>query len=176
MSFILSKPESYGMCSGKPTKSVQNRHVQVNNTNPIFSHSSIKSILLISALLMFVLLFNKPVLAQASMNRDIHNGEWTLIQTVDQVKFYYQTSLCNGHSFLLLKVVNGNAATVHGSWQMDVQSNSQKRKCMGLLLPTTPGQSRVGSCEKPDPDMVIPFTNLNTATLQISLEAKIILH
>ena len=176
MSFILSVPGRYSMYSGKQTKDAQNKHANVKNTNPILSHSSIKPILLLSALLMFMLLSSKSVLAQTSLNRDIHNGEWTLIQTVDQIKFYYQTSLCNGHSFLLLKVVNGNAATVQGSWQMDVQSNSQKRKCMGILLPIMPGQSRIGSCGKPDPDMVIPFSSLDPATLKISLKTTITLH
>lgn len=175
MNLFIYHPGRHVTYSGKLTKSVQNKHTDIN-TNSILQYLFGKGYSLIFALLIFVPLFSKPVLAQTSINKDIHNREWTLIQTVDQVKFYYQTSLCNGHSFLLLRIVNGNASSVHGSWQMDVQSNSQKRKCMGVLLPTMPGQSRVGSCANPDPDMVIPFTNLELATLRISLEAKITLH
>jgi hypothetical protein len=175
MNLFIYHPGRYVMYSSKPIKSVQNSNAGINN-NPVPCYVFSKGSLLILAFLIFVLLLSKPVLAQTSMNREIHNGEWTLIQTVDQVKFYYQTSLCNGHSFLLLRVVNENTTTVHGSWQMDIQSNSQNRKYMGVLLPTKPGQSREGSCAKPDPDMVIPFINLDPATLQISLEAKITLH
>lgn len=98
---------------------------------------------------------------------------WKLIQEVQGVKFYYQVSQCHGHAFLLFKAANGNAATVHGSWEIKVQNGNQARMCVGVLRPTAAGQAQAGSCQRPTPDMVVPFPDLDPATLQVSVTAKI---
>jgi hypothetical protein len=99
---------------------------------------------------------------------------WQLIEEVQGVAFYYQVSQCNGHPFLLFKAANGNAATVRGTWEIKVQAGDRSRMCVGVLRPTPAGQAQAGSCERPTPDLVVPFPALDPATLQVSVTAKII--
>jgi hypothetical protein len=98
---------------------------------------------------------------------------WKLIQEVQGVKFYYQVSQCHGHPFLLFKAANGSAAKVRGTWEIKVQNGDQARMCVGVLRPTPAGQAQTGSCERPTPDMVVPFPDLDPAALQVSVTAKI---
>ncbi len=98
---------------------------------------------------------------------------WQLIEVVQGVTFYYQVSQCHGHSFLLFKAANGNASTVRGTWEIKVQHGDQARMCVGVLRPTPAGQAQAGSCERPAPDLVVPFPNLDPAALQVSVTAKI---
>jgi hypothetical protein len=97
-----------------------------------------------------------------------------LIEEVQGVTFYYQVSQCNGHSFLLFKAANGNPATVQGTWEIKVQHGDQTRMCVGVLRPTAAGQAQAGSCERPSPDLAVPFAALDPAALQVSVTAKII--
>ncbi|HEX8532441.1 MAG TPA: hypothetical protein VF646_20540 [Cytophagales bacterium] len=98
---------------------------------------------------------------------------WQLIEEVQGVTFYYQVSQCNGHPFLLFKAANGNAATVRGTWEIKVQNKGRTRMCMGVLRPTAAGQAQAGSCERPAPDVAVPFPDLDPATLQVSVTARI---
>ncbi len=113
-------------------------------------------------------------LAQAPAPAPVSGAEnWKLIREVQGVKFYYQVSQCHGHSFLLFKAANGNAGTVHGAWEIKVQHGDRQRTCVGMLRPTPAGQAQEGSCERPSPDLVVPFPDLDPAALQVSVTAKI---
>jgi hypothetical protein len=113
-------------------------------------------------------------LAQAPSPAPVSGDEnWKPIREVQGVTFYYQVSQCHGHSFLLFKAANGNASTVRGTWEIKVQHGDQARMCVGVLRPTPAGQAQAGSCERPTPDLVVPFPNLDPAALQVSVTAKI---
>ncbi len=113
-------------------------------------------------------------LAQAPSPAPAPGAEnWQLIREVEGVSFYYQVSQCHGHSFLLFKAANGTAATVRGTWEIKVQHNGRTRLCLGVLRPTPAGQAQAGSCERPAPDVAVPFPDLDPATLQVSVTAKI---
>lgn len=105
-----------------------------------------------SVLFAVLLLFNKPLFGQTASE-----GEWTLIQEVENVKFYYQISTCNNHSFLNLKVVNDNAVEVRGSWLLNMQDETNAYHFPGMLMDMKAGVSRSGSCDMPDPNLAIPY-------------------
>ncbi len=126
---------------------------------------------LLAACVCVFLLAHRPGFAQAP-TPDQEN--WQLIGQVQGVSFYYQVSQCNSHSFLLFKAANGNATTVRGSWEIKVQHGERKRMCVGVLRPTPAGQAQAGSCERPSPDMAVPFADLDPAALQVSVTARII--
>ncbi len=98
---------------------------------------------------------------------------WKPIREVEGVTFYYQVSQCHGHPFLLFKAANGNAGTVRGTWEIKVQNKGRTRMCMGVLRPTPSGLAQAGSCERPAPDVAVPFPDLDPATLQVSVTATI---
>jgi hypothetical protein len=122
---------------------------------------------------LFLLLLSTPISASAQAGARADEESWTLIQTVDKVNFYYRASQCHGHSFLLLKAVNENATTVHGFWEIKARSGEKTRMYVGVLRPLAAGQAQAGSCERPDPDMVIPMMNVDPASLQFSVTARI---
>jgi hypothetical protein len=74
----------------------------------------------------------------------------------------------------LFKAANDNADTVRGSWEIKVQHGDRKRLCVGVLRPTPAGQAQTGSCERPSPDLVVSFPDLDPAALQVSVTARII--
>ena len=63
---------------------------------------------------------------------------------------------------------------VHGAWEIKVQHGERQRMCVGVLRPTPAGQAQQGSCERPSPDLVVPFPDLDPAALQVSVTARII--
>ncbi len=130
---------------------------------------------LFAACMSIFLLTHGPSFAQLPAPGPTPGEEsWQLIGQVQGVSFYYQVSQCNGHSFLLFKAANGNPTTVRGSWEIKVQHGERKRMCVGVLRPTPAGQAQAGSCERPSPDMAVPFADLDPAALQVSVTARII--
>ncbi len=130
---------------------------------------------LVAACACLFLMGNGLAQAQAPAPGPTPGGEdWKLIQEVEGVKFYYQVSQCNGHSFLLFKAANGNAGTVRGTWEIKVQHGERKRLCVGVLRPTPAGEAQAGSCERPSPDLTVPLADLDPAALQVSVTARII--
>ncbi len=130
---------------------------------------------LLAACVCAFLLAHRPGFAQAPSPGPTSSEEsWQLIGQVQGVSFYYQVSQCNGHAFLLFKAANGNPTTVRGSWEIKVQHGERKRMCVGVLRPTPAGQAQAGSCERPSPDMAVPFAELDPAGLQVSVTARII--
>jgi hypothetical protein len=114
-------------------------------------------------------------LAQAPSPAPVPGDEnWKPIREVEGVKFYYRVSQCHGHPFLLFKAANGNADTVRGTWEIKVQNKGRTRMCTGVLRPTPAGQAQAGSCERPTPDVAVPFPDLDPAALEVSVTAKII--
>jgi|GEM_PF-4661264 len=129
---------------------------------------------LFAACVCVLLTGNGTSLAQAPSPAPVPGEEnWKLIQEVQGVKFYYQVSQCHGHSFLLFKAANGTAGTVRGTWEIKVQHGERSRMCVGVLRPTPAGQAQAGSCERPVPDVAVPFPDLDPATLQVSVTANI---
>jgi hypothetical protein len=124
------------------------------------------SVLIILVLAVSTLLFNYPSSAQTSDTED-----WTFIQEVEKVKFYYQKSNCNTQDFLLLKIVNENNNEIHGSWRLLVQDGTSKHKFMGVFMEMKAGVAKMGLCSKPEANLMIP-NQFKTTTPQFSIEVN----
>jgi hypothetical protein len=98
---------------------------------------------------------------------------WTFIQEVNKVKFYYQQSECNGHPFLLLRVVNDNASEVRGHWRLNIQDGERKFESIGMLMGMTASVTKDGNCNKPEPDLMVPFKLSGTTAPKFTVEASI---
>lgn len=97
---------------------------------------------------------------------------WKLIQTVDNVKFYYQSVSCNDNTILVLKIVNENATEVKGDWRLNIQDATGKKQFPGVLMNIKAGESMAGSCEYPGPHLMIPIALATDS--QLAIEATIV--
>lgn len=116
----------------------------------------------LKVILLAALFFNFSSIPEAT-------DEWTLIQTVNNVKFYYQSGQCNGHTLLFLKIVNENTTEVHGHWRLNIDNGTDKMQFMGVLIDLKPGVSKTGSCEDPGQNLMIPLELLGSSQLSIEL-------
>lgn len=121
------------------------------------------------ALALALYLSARPVSAAQS-----NNETWTFLQEVEGVKFYYQSSDCSGQQTLLLRVVNGEAGTVTGQWVLHITNNEGELRLPGLLLSLEGGKELIGSCENFDPELSVPFSFSDPASLSLSINASII--
>lgn len=117
----------------------------------------------LKVILLAALFFNFSSIPEAT-------DEWTLIQTVNNVKFYYQSGQCNGHTLLFLKIVNDNTTEVHGHWRLNIDQGTGKMQFMGVLMDMKAGVTKTGSCEDPGPELMIPLELQGSP--QLSIEAN----
>lgn len=126
----------------------------LNSQYFLFSHAK-KSALFLGGLTGMVLLLNLPSFGHTT------SWEWTLLQTRDNVSFYYSIGSCHGSGkHLLLKVDNQNSSAVGVSWTIELSENTKKLHFPGLPSELAAGESKTITCERPDPlALPMPITD-----------------
>lgn len=141
----------------------------MNSKNPF--PKRLKHKLLFFCIMSLVYCLFLPMHLQAQTeNEDVG---WAFIQEVEGVKFYYEKGECAGQPVLFLKLSNGNATSVSGSWKLTIEADKGDLIFSGMFMPIITGGESTGSCNAQDPRLVIPADLNALQVMKLTMEASI---